>query len=89
MINKNITIDNIIKIQPFLYSVYYTSNFQITELFYSISFDNGITWQLPINVPNFTNPFNINIVACTSFLIRLHDDVSFNIFTNEFNSTFT
>ena len=69
----SININNVTKISADAYSVEFTSNFDLSDLFYEVSTD-GINWSSPIVLPQTSSPQNITVGVFKSFKVRLSSE---------------
>lgn len=65
-----ITITNITKINNTQYSIEFSNDFTMVDLFYELSLD-GSTWQSPIAFTAFTSPQIISLPSVINFNVRL------------------
>jgi len=68
--SQNITISNITKVGTSQYSIEFSANFELTDLFYEISAQGG-SWNSPIALTTFTSPQTITVANSINFNVRL------------------
>ena len=68
--SQTITITNITKIGVSQYSVEFSSNFDLTDLFYEISAQGG-SFSSPIQLSAVSSPATITVVNSINFNVRL------------------
>jgi hypothetical protein len=88
---KVITITNIIKLTNGFYQVFFSANYELTELKYQTS-TNGTTWSDAVDIEGVQSPKILEINNSDNFYIRLSDTfeevvgrIHTNAFTNVFN----
>lgn len=68
--SQTITVSNITKGEASQYSVEFSTNFTITDLFYETSTD-GTNWNNPIQITNLISPATISVPNWINFYVRL------------------
>jgi hypothetical protein len=86
---ENIVITNITKVSLNSYKIEFTSNFDLSDLYYEISMD-GISFGPSISLPSFSSPQIVDIENVVDFYLRLKSNFTpySRIHTNPFTETF-
>jgi len=88
---NEIIISNFVKLADGTYKVFFTSNFDLTELRFETSLNN-VDWNTPVLIEGTTSPKILAIPISQDFYIRLFDTsqevaprIHTSVFTNVFN----